>query len=235
MVLMTRLDQFLVNRASVSSRSKAKRAILAGNIAVNGLIVKKASYKVRPNDLVELCAPLDQINKASGYFKLNELNNHFQFLEENHIVLDLGSSAGGWLEYCCERCKNVVGIEISRDFKSDLQNLMRYHSNLKIYFEDVFKISLELLSDLRFDVILNDLTLSPEISLTALKRFLPYLKDQGMMLMSLKYGKIPIEDCKEFTIKELKAYDLKPFPIQIIDEESLEFHILAQNVGLIKS
>ena len=47
---MTRLDQALVERGLCESRERAKRAILAGQVRVNGQPARKPSDSVKPGD-----------------------------------------------------------------------------------------------------------------------------------------------------------------------------------------
>jgi 23S rRNA (cytidine1920-2'-O)/16S rRNA (cytidine1409-2'-O)-methyltransferase len=51
---MTRLDKYLVDKGFFSSRNQAQEAILRGEVMVNGQIAKKFSYKVKPDDKVEV-------------------------------------------------------------------------------------------------------------------------------------------------------------------------------------
>lgn len=51
-----RVDKFLANLLPFVTRSKIKNAALVGSIYVNGLVVK-ASYKVKPDDVVGLLLP----------------------------------------------------------------------------------------------------------------------------------------------------------------------------------
>jgi len=52
----TRLDKFLAERVTGLSRSAIRRLIDAAQVLVNGDLAK-ASYKVRPGDLVAVCVP----------------------------------------------------------------------------------------------------------------------------------------------------------------------------------
>src|SRR6266404_1877080 len=53
---MDRLDQALVERGLAESREKAKRAILAGQVRVNGQVARKPSDSVRPEDQLSVTA-----------------------------------------------------------------------------------------------------------------------------------------------------------------------------------
>jgi len=53
---LLRIDKFLMNRIENASRTKIQNATKAGNILVNGKIVK-SNYKVRPDDLISIVLP----------------------------------------------------------------------------------------------------------------------------------------------------------------------------------
>ncbi|HLP75767.1 MAG TPA: S4 domain-containing protein, partial [Candidatus Paceibacterota bacterium] len=54
---MNRLDQVLVERGLCDSREKAKRAVMAGTVRVNGHPARKPSDSVKPQDELTLDAP----------------------------------------------------------------------------------------------------------------------------------------------------------------------------------
>jgi len=54
--MMLRIDKFLMNRMSNVSRNKIQHACEAGNILVNGKVVK-SSYKVKPLDQIQIVLP----------------------------------------------------------------------------------------------------------------------------------------------------------------------------------
>lgn len=53
---LLRIDKFLMNRVENTSRNRIQNAIDAGSVLVNGVIIK-ASYKVKPLDLITLVLP----------------------------------------------------------------------------------------------------------------------------------------------------------------------------------
>ncbi|MEM2462455.1 MAG: S4 domain-containing protein, partial [Archaeoglobaceae archaeon] len=89
-----RLDVLLVRRGFFKSRNRAKIAIKKGLVIVNGAIAKKPSMEVGIDAEIKV---LD--DKPLGYWKLKELDEKFRIFEGNETVLDLGSSAGGFLLY----------------------------------------------------------------------------------------------------------------------------------------
>ncbi|HIP25879.1 MAG TPA: methyltransferase domain-containing protein [Archaeoglobus profundus] len=181
-----RLDKLLVVKGYFSSRQKAKEAIKRGFVIVNGKFITKPSTEV---DLSANIVVLTS-EKPRGYWKLKELDEAWDFIKEGDKVLDLGSSAGGFLLYASEKVGEdgiVYGIEISREFESTLREIEKSRKNVKIFIEDVFKFDISKLEPL--DVILNDLTLDPISSLKAMLRFVPILKKGGKVLFVMKTGK----------------------------------------------
>ncbi|HEX7860738.1 MAG TPA: TlyA family RNA methyltransferase [Verrucomicrobiae bacterium] len=91
-----RLDQALVDRGMCESREKAKRAILAGAVKVNGQRAAKASDNVRDGDQVTLDRP-DKFVSRGGH-KLEHALNHFHLAMEGLTAIDLGASTGGFTD-----------------------------------------------------------------------------------------------------------------------------------------
>lgn len=181
-----RLDAYLVDMGHFKSRGRAKTAILAGNVKVNGTAVTKASRDVSTDDIIEVNEGLDQ---PQGYFKLKLIQEESGILKPGDKVLDLGSSAGGFLLFASEIAGYVKGVEFSKDFRSELGKIAYEKENVEIIFGDVFTVPLNSLSKEPVDVILSDMTLEPEDSIKALSRVLPLLKTGGKMLQIIKISK----------------------------------------------
>ncbi len=181
-----RLDAYLVDMGYFKSRGRAKTAIVAGNVKVNGTAVTKASRDVSTDDVIEVTEGLDQ---PQGYFKLKLIQEESGILKPGDRVLDLGSSAGGFLLFASEIAGHVKGIEFSRDFRSELGKIAYEKENIEVMFGDVFTVPLSSLSEEPVDVILSDMTLEPEDSIKALSRVLPLLKAGGKLLQVIKIPK----------------------------------------------
>jgi len=181
-----RLDAYLVDMGYFKSRGRAKSAILAGNVKVNGIPVTKVSRDLSTDDLIEVVEGLDQ---PQGYFKLKLVQEESGILKPGDRVLDLGSSAGGFLLFASEIAGHVKGIEFSRDFRSELGKIAYERENVEEMFGDVFTVPLNSLSEQPVDVILCDITLEPEDSIKVLSRVLPLLKEGGRLLLVIKIMK----------------------------------------------
>ena len=92
----TRLDQALVDRGLCESREKAKRAILAGTVRINGQRSAKASDTVRDGDEVTIDEPEKFVSR--GGHKLEHALKHFHIDVRNLIAVDLGASTGGFTD-----------------------------------------------------------------------------------------------------------------------------------------
>ena len=93
---MTRLDQALVERALCESREKAKRAILAGQVRINGQLAHKPSDSVKAGDALALEAPEKFVSR--GGHKLEHALLHFKLDVTGLTALDLGASTGGFTD-----------------------------------------------------------------------------------------------------------------------------------------
>lgn len=91
-----RLDVALVARGLAASREQAQRAIMAGQVTVNGQLAHKASQTVRDADEVALAAP-ERFASRGGY-KLEHALLHFQLDVTGLTAVDLGASTGGFTD-----------------------------------------------------------------------------------------------------------------------------------------
>jgi 23S rRNA (cytidine1920-2'-O)/16S rRNA (cytidine1409-2'-O)-methyltransferase len=92
-----RIDVLLVERGLIDTREKAKRSVMAGLVLCNNERVDKPGTKV---DLdAKLLIKGDLLPYVSrGGLKLEKAIQEFQFDLNNKIVLDIGSSTGGFTD-----------------------------------------------------------------------------------------------------------------------------------------
>src|SRR6266545_1811501 len=93
---MQRLDQELVERGLCDSREKARRAIMAGQVRVNGQVARKPSESVKTADQLELAQP-DKFVSRGGH-KLEHALAHFKLPVAGLTAIDLGASTGGFTD-----------------------------------------------------------------------------------------------------------------------------------------
>ncbi|MCD5425983.1 MAG: cell division protein FtsJ [Methanosarcinaceae archaeon] len=217
-----RLDKYLIESGHFKSRARAKSAILEGFVQLNKVVVKKPSMHISEDGIVEV---KERQDVPFGYFKLKEIQEKTGIIKESDSVLDLGSSAGGFLLFASLIAKSVKGIEYSKEFKEELEEIAQTNDNVSVIFGDVFKIPRFIKSSTMFDVILSDMTLEPANSLIALEIVLPHLKMNGKLLQVIK-----IRTNKRFNpiIKQMESLGLKI--IDLIKSEKEEIYILAEKI-----
>jgi 23S rRNA (cytidine1920-2'-O)/16S rRNA (cytidine1409-2'-O)-methyltransferase len=108
---MKRLDQELVDRGLCDSREKAKRAIMAGQVRVNGQTARKPSDPVAPEDKLLLDAPEKFVSR--GGHKLEHALTSFQIPVEGKVAIDLGASTGGFTDCLLQRgARKVYAVDV---------------------------------------------------------------------------------------------------------------------------
>jgi len=110
---MGRLDVVLVERGLCESREKAKCAIMAGTVEVNGRIASKASDRVGPGDQVRLLAPEKFVSR--GGLKLEHALDHFKLDVSGQTAIDLGASTGGFTDCLLQRgAAKVYAVDVGQ-------------------------------------------------------------------------------------------------------------------------
>jgi 23S rRNA (cytidine1920-2'-O)/16S rRNA (cytidine1409-2'-O)-methyltransferase len=110
---MIRLDQALVERGLCDSREKAKRAILAGQVRVNGQPAHKPSDAVKPGDA--LCFDAGEKFVSRGGHKLEHALAHFGLDVSGLVVIDLGASTGGFTDCLLQHgAARVFAVDVGR-------------------------------------------------------------------------------------------------------------------------
>lgn len=106
-----RLDQALVDRGLCESREKAKRAILAGTVRINGQRARKASDPVRAGDDLTIDSPEKFVSR--GGHKLEHALNYFQVETRGVTAVDLGASTGGFTDCLLQRgAARVYAVDV---------------------------------------------------------------------------------------------------------------------------
>lgn len=196
-----RLDHLLVTRKLFTTRQKAKEAIKRGHVLIDGEVVTKPSMEVEPSVRVEIA----EAERPKGYWKLQNIDSKWNLIREGDVVLELGSSSGGFARYASKKASRVYGIEFSKDFEPELKELEEQIDNVKIFMGDAFTFDLSPLEPI--DLILSDLTLEGDSALKALQHFLPLLKPQGKVLFVHKTGIDKEYDKPSFESAGLKVED----------------------------
>lgn len=109
-----RLDQLLTIRKLVASRSQAESYIRMGKVLVNGHVITKPGHFVNQDSQVELNQDEQFVSRAA--LKLKSVADKFELDFNNKVVLDVGSSTGGFTEFALTRgAKKVIAVDVGTD------------------------------------------------------------------------------------------------------------------------
>ncbi len=92
-----RLDLYLVEKKYFDSRTKARNAIESEAVMVNDKIIKKSSFEVDDNIEIKIIKDTNPYVSRGG-LKLEAAIKEFHLDFKDKIVLDIGSSTGGFTD-----------------------------------------------------------------------------------------------------------------------------------------
>jgi 23S rRNA (cytidine1920-2'-O)/16S rRNA (cytidine1409-2'-O)-methyltransferase len=112
--MKSRLDKYLVEKQLVRTRSQAESYIKLGEVQVNSNVITKSGFLVGPEDKVELTANEQYVSRAA--LKLASVADEFRLDFKDKIVLDVGSSTGGFTDYALQHgARKVIAVEVGTD------------------------------------------------------------------------------------------------------------------------
>ena len=107
-----RLDHLLIERNLVETRQRARSAIMAGLVRVNGEVVDKPGHMVHPAASVDLIRP-DHPYVSRGGVKLEAALQAFSIAVRGLTILDVGASTGGFTDCLLQHgAKKVVAVDV---------------------------------------------------------------------------------------------------------------------------
>lgn len=224
---MPRLDKWLVKEGHFSSRQTAKRAIKSGHVTVNGEPAKPSTNIVDSDSVV--IASAQSLDRPVGFEKLRRINEAFgsSIVEEGYVVLDIGSSAGGFLLYCSEVGASCTGIEVSEVFVEDLLAIAGKHENTSVVIGDAFTISPETICPAgTLDVLLIDVTTTPEGTVQLARRYSQLLKKGGWLVLAIKTDFH--EESTQETNTELKEMGFTDTKALVLSGSKKEYHLVSK-------
>jgi 23S rRNA (cytidine1920-2'-O)/16S rRNA (cytidine1409-2'-O)-methyltransferase len=109
-----RLDQTLVQRGLTATRSQAESYIKLGYVKVNGKVNNKPGFLVGEGDKIELTIKEQYVSRAA--LKLASVSDKLNVNFKDKVVLDVGSSTGGFTDYALRRgAKKVIAVDVGAD------------------------------------------------------------------------------------------------------------------------
>jgi 23S rRNA (cytidine1920-2'-O)/16S rRNA (cytidine1409-2'-O)-methyltransferase len=158
-----RLDQLLFARGLVASRSQAESWIRLGNVRVNGEIITKAGYFADEHAKLELTADEQYVNRAA--LKLASVARGMQVDFKNKVMLDVGSSTGGFTDYALQHgARKVIAVDVGTN---QLHPSLRNNPQIELHEQTDIR-ALTTLSDAP-DIVVID------VSFISLREVLPHI------------------------------------------------------------
>jgi len=116
---LVRLDQLLVERELVTSRSQAQRIIKEGSVEaeIGGWQqLAKSSMKLDNETPLRIIEDESDRYVSRGALKLKAAYEHLSLNFEGLVAIDVGQSTGGFTDYLLQQgAAKVVGIEVGHD------------------------------------------------------------------------------------------------------------------------
>lgn len=107
-----RLDQLLVARGLFPSRERARRAVMAGIVEVDGRRVDKAGTAVAEDSELTVVGPKEPFASRAGR-KLADALDRFAVDPAGRVCLDVGASTGGFTDCLLQRgASRVYAIDV---------------------------------------------------------------------------------------------------------------------------
>ncbi|WP_277596079.1 TlyA family RNA methyltransferase [Brevundimonas fluminis] len=111
--MTTRLDQLMVARGLVASRARARAAIEAGGVTVDGVAATSPARKVRDDAELTVREAHDWVGR--GALKLAHALEIWPVAVEGRTVLDVGASTGGFTEVCLRAgASRIYAVDVGR-------------------------------------------------------------------------------------------------------------------------
>ena len=171
-----RLDQALVQREITTSRSQAESWIKLGKVTVDGKIISKSGHFVGPNSDIKLMAETQYVGRAG--LKLESVAKIMGLDFTDKIVLDVGSSTGGFTDYSLKNgAKLVYAVDVGTgQLHQSLLSNDRIELHEKTDIRDVYAITPEQLLP-SGSVVISDVPniVLIDVSFISLRDILPHI------------------------------------------------------------
>ncbi len=159
-----RLDAFLVARKTAPTRSQAESMIRLGDVKINGQVVLRPGHFVGPNDRVVVADKQRYVSRAG--LKLASVAEALKLDFGDKIVLDVGSSTGGFTDYALQHgAQKIIAVDVGTD-----QLHPRLHGHPRIALHEKTDIR-DFIPEESIDIIVMD------VSFISLREILPHIAD----------------------------------------------------------
>ena len=155
-----RLDVVLTQKGLVATRSQAESYIKLGQVKINGQIATKPGQMVSDTDKIELTAKEQYVSRAA--LKLASVAAKLQLDFKDKVVLDVGSSTGGFTEFALKHgAAKVIAVELG---SNQLHPSLRANKQVELHEKTDIR---QFKTDQKIDLVLAD------VSFISLRQILP--------------------------------------------------------------
>ena len=162
--MKSRLDQLLVHRGLVTTRSQAESWIKLGKVTVDGAVITKPGYFAREDSKIPLKATEQYVSRAG--LKLASVASKLGVDFQNAIVLDVGSSTGGFTDYALKRgATKVFAVDVGTE---QLHSSLRSNKAIELHEKTDIR---DFIPSTVPDVVVMD------VSFISLREILPHIAD----------------------------------------------------------
>ncbi len=136
-----RLDQALFSKGLVQSRSQAESYIKLGQVKVGSKVITKPGFMVDNNGEVKLLATDQYVSRAG--LKLASVADKLKLNFKDKLMLDVGSSTGGFTDYALKHgVRKVIAVDVGTDqLHPSLRNDKRIELHEQTDIRDIQKLS----------------------------------------------------------------------------------------------
>jgi 23S rRNA (cytidine1920-2'-O)/16S rRNA (cytidine1409-2'-O)-methyltransferase len=157
-----RLDQTLVGRKLVATRSQAESYIKLGDVQVNGRVVTKSGFLVGETDDLQVTAKEQYVSRAA--LKLASVAQALKVDFHGTTVLDVGSSTGGFTDYALRHgAVKVIAVEVGTN---QLHPTLRDNPQIELHEQTDIR---NFMTTDKIDVVVAD------VSFISLRELLPHI------------------------------------------------------------
>lgn len=155
-----RLDNLLVDRKMVESRSQAESYIKLGKVTVDGIKRTKPGFFADVNSELKILQQVQYVSRAG--LKLEGVARKMRIDFRNKTVLDVGSSTGGFTDYSLKNGANkVIAVDVGTD---QLHPKLRLNKKVELHEKTDIR---NFKTDQKIDVVVID------VSFISIKEILP--------------------------------------------------------------
>jgi len=213
-----RLDVLLVERGLVDTRNKAAALIMAGEVIVNENTWTKPGHEFDADAEIRIKNQMQHVSRAGD--KLASVIEPLGLDFMNKVVLDVGSSTGGFTDCALQHnAKKVIGVDVGTNqlaYKLRVDKRVELHEQTDIRnFESDEKADMAVI-----DVSFISLTKILEHVATLIKKdgqIVAMVKPQfeaGKVLADEHKGLIVDEEVRQKVLSEFRAWAENHFSIQ---------------------